>query len=87
MVNLSLCTARDFRVKLVIYVAEYKIFESLSVAVLEICESTVMHFLPNAQIWSSLQVHHLSELFFSAIWDTDPTIPMPADGYSAVISQ
>lgn len=87
MVNLLLCIACDFGDNLVIYVAEYRIFGSLSVAGLEICESTVMHFLPNAQIGSSPQVHHPSELIFFAIWDTDPTFPMLADGYSAIISR
>lgn len=62
MLSLLLCTPDDFEDNL-IYVAEYRIFESLSVAVLEICESTVMHFLPNAaQIGSSPQIDHLSEL-------------------------
>lgn len=63
MVSLLLCIPYDFKDNLVIYVVEYRIFESLSVAVLEICESTVVHFLPNAaQIGSNPQVHHLSEL-------------------------
>lgn len=63
MLSLLLCTPDDFEDNLVIYIAEYRIFESLSVAVLEICESTVMHFLPNAaQIGSSPQIDHLSEL-------------------------
>lgn len=48
---------------MVIYVAEYRIFESLSVAVLEISESTVMHFLKNnEQTGSNPQIHGLSEL-------------------------
>lgn len=53
----------DFEDDLVISVAEYRIFESLSVAVLEICESTVIHFLQNdAQIGSSPQICSQSEL-------------------------
>lgn len=67
MVSLLLCMPHDFEDNLVIYVADYKILESLSVAVLEICESTVMHFLPNAtQTGSSPQVHHLSELILQS---------------------
>lgn len=53
----------DFEDDLVISVAKYRIFKSFTVMVLEICESTVIHFLQNdAQIGSSPQICSLPEL-------------------------
>lgn len=63
MMSLILCIPHDFENNLVIYVAEYRFLESLSVTVLEICECTVMHFLPNASQIGSRFITCLSSFF------------------------